>query len=233
MKIKAPHERLASVWGRIDRQHNEIIARHLLGRRVLDVGCGYGSLVNYLQERGFEAIGVDLDVKSISVGKALFPRANIRIARAEALEHEETSRFDTVILKDCLHHLIGEGDILAAFRSFDRILASPGRIVVLDPNPNSLLRLARRIIRHQDYEVPFQKAIAVLERHGFRASKIEYYEVIGLPLSGGYVGPQLVPDVPVLVGCVTTGNRILSGLLNATPLRQWFCWRYIIRADRV
>jgi ubiquinone/menaquinone biosynthesis C-methylase UbiE len=46
--------------------------RLLPGKRVLDVGCGPGHDTNYLTERGFECLGIDLSKKMIQIAKKNF-----------------------------------------------------------------------------------------------------------------------------------------------------------------
>lgn len=104
MHIENAHQRLRFLWGRIDRQHNELIAARLTGKRVLGVGCGYRSLVAYLSERGYAAEGVDYDSESIDIAKQVFPHASVRRTNAEDLADYPDHSFDSIILKDCMHH---------------------------------------------------------------------------------------------------------------------------------
>src|SRR5262249_24976110 len=96
MRIQNPEKRLASLWGLIDRQHNEQIAAHLRGKRVLDIGCGYESLVAYLQEQGYDAHGIDADSESVTVAQRLFPHTDVRLGRIEELEAEGVEPFDGI-----------------------------------------------------------------------------------------------------------------------------------------
>jgi SAM-dependent methyltransferase len=231
MHIQHPDSRLDSLWGMIDRQHNEEIIRRIRGRRVLDVGCGYGSLVALLTRRHFDAHGVDPDPESIAAAKQRFPYTDVRLARAEDLDSSFDGTFDAVTLKDCLHHLIGEGEADSAFDAFRRLLRPGGRLVVLDPNPIWILRLARWLARFQDFQTPLEEAQDTLARHGFRIRSVSYYEVIGLPLSGGYVFVELLPRVRALQVAVAVINGVLSRLADGLQLGKFICWRYILVAE--
>src|SRR5207245_1138085 len=136
------------------------------GSRVLDVGCGYGSLVAELARRKYDALGVDPDPESIKAAKRLFPAANVRVARAEDLDSSFDQRVDSITLKDCLHHLIGEGEADEAFGAFRRLLRPGGRLIILDPNPIWILRVARRLARFHDFQTPLEEARETLQRHG-------------------------------------------------------------------
>jgi SAM-dependent methyltransferase len=233
MKINNPQQRLKSLWGIIDRQHNRLIASKLSGRRVLDVGCGYGSLVNYLTEQGFEAEGIDDDEKSVSTAQAVFPGVKVRLENAESLDEYPSSSFDSVVLKDALHHLVCEGDFQVSSKTLRRLLKPGGRLVILDPNPMWILKTARKLSAHDDVEVDPKLALRLLEENSFQPLGIEYFEMIGLPLSGGYVGVRFVPNIGVLNRAVAGLNTGVSKLAGQIGLGPNLCWRYLIHADAV
>lgn len=234
MNVKNPEERLNSLWGLIDRQHNEVITSHVVGKRVLDIGCGYGSLTEYLRINGYDAEGIDSDKESIRIARRLFPQASTRLGRAEDLMGSHSAElYDTIVLKDALHHLVGEGDVVASLENFRRLLVPHGRLVILDPNPTPLLRTARRIIGHVDPEVALNQAHEILGKSGFVIENASFYEVLGLGLSGGYVGPRLVPDVWLLNQTVAGANHWASRFVNAVGLGRVLCLRYVIQARKV
>jgi SAM-dependent methyltransferase len=232
MNIAAPHRRLDSLWGLIDRQHNELIARHLVGKRVLDVGCGYGSLVEYLRLSGYDAQGIDFDPASVETAHRLFPEAAVRLENAETMEHYSAGAFDSIVLKDALHHLVCEGNFRTSSQVFRRLLVPGGRLVILDPNPMWILKAARCLAAHDDVEVSPKRAAAELHQNGFEVGEVEFYEILGLPLSGGYVGVRLAPNLAPINGAVAALNRLASSAANHLGLGRWLCWRYIVHADR-
>lgn len=231
MKIHNVHNRLFSLWGVVDKQHNELIASVLTGKRILDIGCGYGSLVGFLSNQGYEAEGIDSDETCIAIARKLFPGVNVRTCNAVEMSDLADHSFDAIVLKDCLHHLIEEGDVTAIFKNFRRILKDSGMIVILDPNITVFLRLARKLILHKDPEASVEVALDLLQDKGFLVRGVQYYETIGLPLSGGYVGPMLVPNWPFLNKFVASVNHYLSRLVNQGRLGRYLCWRYLIYAD--
>jgi SAM-dependent methyltransferase len=233
MKVNEPQCRLQSLWGLIDRQHNQQIARMLQdSSHVLDVGCGYGALVDYLSQGGHQVRGIDLHEESVAIAHAIFPQAQVSVDAAESLTKDFAGHFDAIILKDVLHHIVGEGDPISSFKAFRQLLRDEGRLVILDPNPMLILRLARTLVRHQDPEANPQLAQKVLTENGFVVQQMTYYEIIGLPLSGGYVGYRLVPNWKPLNQVVAGTNHVLSRALVALGLGRYLCWRYIICAQK-
>jgi SAM-dependent methyltransferase len=197
---------------------------------VLDIGCGYGSLVNDLVSRGFQAEGWDRDPESVAVAHRLFPHAPVRLVDAEAPDLV-SYRFDSVVLKDCIHHLAGEGDVRMAFGTIRGLLKPQGRLVILDPNPMWILRIARKIASHLDPEASCAFTLQLLDQEGFDVKGLAFHETIGLPLSGGYVGFRLVPNWRPLNRFVAAANASLSRAANRMGLGPAVCWRYIIHAD--
>jgi len=227
MKIIDSHQRLRTLWGWIDRQHNEQIAQCIpQGSRVLDVGCGYGSLVNYLTERDHDTEGIDLDPEAIAIALQLFPLINVNLVDAEHLDAYPDASFDCVVLRDSFHHLLWEHDSGRIFQNIRRILKTGGKLIVWDPNPMWILRLARKIVHHVDPQAPIETARLVLDREKFVIESLSYYETIGLPLSGGYVGLRLVPNVQVLNKSIAALNAVLSNRAVMLGLGPYICWRY-------
>ena len=219
-------ERLDGFFGRVDDRMNERIGRHVVGPKVLDIGCGFGQLVEKLRVKGFDATGIDMLEECVAAGKARHPEADLRVARSERLEFDDKS-FDTVILKDTIHHIYGEADIRQFLEDAKRVCRR--RIVVFDPNPTLILLMARKIIGHVDPVCSPEDATSALAAAGFSVSRREYSDVLAFPLSGGFVGPRLVPDKSPGVG---NGVLCLDGFLESAfrflGLDRHVCWRYLI-----
>jgi len=94
-----------------------------------------------------------------------------------------------------------------------------------------ILKAARRLAAHRDVEVSLKRAQKELRENGFGVRGVEFYEILGLPLSGGYVGVRLVPNLASVNAAVAALNRLASSVANRLGLGPWFCWRYIVYAD--
>ena len=121
--------------------------RSLLPRgagRVLDVGCGEGTLVGYLSERVPHVVGVDPDVAVLRGAAA----PGLVVGAAEALPFPD-ARFDAVTACMVLHHT----DPATALAEMVRVLAPGGRLLVLGyarstPGPD-LLHEVRDVLAHR------------------------------------------------------------------------------------
>jgi SAM-dependent methyltransferase len=222
-------KRLDGFYGEVDERLNRRIAEWVVGKSVLDVGCGFGQLTDYLRRRGFQATGVDLLEPCIVAGRQRFPEADLRLARSEDLDFPDKS-FDTVVLKDTIHHIYEEDDVGAFLAQVRRVARR--RLVIQDPNPMFILLLARRLIGHVDPVCSPVDAKRVVTEAGFQVVKIDYSELFAFPMSGGYVGPVLVPGRPRALGSLLLGaDEAAFTILKALGLARFVGWRYLLVAD--
>jgi SAM-dependent methyltransferase len=126
-------------WGYAKRLRfvREAITTEYKGRppgsvRVLDVGCGNGSLIAIpLARGGFDVTGVDLHQPSIEHAKRLaFAMPNARFLEATVTDLV-ASPFDVVILSEVLEHV---SDPEALLLDSLRLLKPQGIVVVTVPN---------------------------------------------------------------------------------------------------
>lgn len=101
----------------------------LPGKRILDIGCGPGTLAKRLVEDGAAVTGVDPGVAALAEARDAVPDARFEAASAEALPFPEAS-FDGAVMLNALHHV---PDPAAALREAARILAPGGTLVVVEP----------------------------------------------------------------------------------------------------
>jgi ubiquinone/menaquinone biosynthesis C-methylase UbiE len=219
--------RLDVFFGRVDEQMNRRIAKWVVGSRVLDVGCGFGNLSNFLRTLGYETIGIDQMEEFVQAGQQRFPQTDLRFSASEGLDFPDNS-FDTVILKDTIHHIYGESDLSQFLLEVKRVCKK--RLVVFDPNPTLILRASRKLIGHLDPICAPEEAQKELARAGFTIRHIQFSDVLAFPLSGGYIGFPLVPLKFFWEGIMFT-DRLAEKAAAALFLKKHLCWRYLIAAD--
>jgi ubiquinone/menaquinone biosynthesis C-methylase UbiE len=215
--------RLDGPFGFVEASFADRVAPWIAGQRVLDVGCGFGSLANNLRLKGFDAVGVDMLDEFIEIGKGRYPAADLRVVQDATLPFPDKS-FDTVVLKDTIHHVFAEGDLAAFLTDLNRVCRQ--RIIVIDPNPTLILRISRRLIGHVDPVCSPQSASDALKEAGFKVIHKEFHEILGFPLSGGYVGRPLIPLA--LAPAIGQVDRAALGMLRALGIEQHICWRYML-----
>ncbi len=108
-------------------------------QRVLDLGCGTGTMAVLIRERVPDAavVGVDGDAKVLAIARrkaaALSPPIAFEEAFADNLPHPDAS-FDRVLSSLVLHHLTHEQK-LGALREVRRVLAPGGSFHLADFGP--------------------------------------------------------------------------------------------------
>jgi ubiquinone/menaquinone biosynthesis C-methylase UbiE len=215
-------ERLDALYGAVDARANERLRTLVFGTDVLDLGCGFGSLVDHLRVHGLHAIGVDLLEHQVAEGLKRFPAADLRVVSADRLPFPDSS-FDTVILKESLHHLAAEGSIEDSMGEVARVCRR--RVIVYEPNPMFLLKLSRTLLDHVDPTCPPAMARDFLKLGGFKVKSLTYSDALVFPLSGGYVARPLAPRV-IAATLFPIDNALVRTFKGALS------WRYTMVADK-
>lgn len=100
--------------------------------RLLDVGCGSGEFLLGMQERGWEAHG--LDISAVAVELARQKGLNVFLGQLPDTDYEAES-FDLITMWDVLEHL---HDPRKYLNRVSQLLKPGGRFVVTLPNPHSI-----------------------------------------------------------------------------------------------
>ena len=117
------------------RSHEEVLAEFVdvAGKRVVDVGCGFGALVRWLR-------GQHADVVGVECGEVM-----LRMARESDPDHPESylegvgqdlsladGEFDVVVYSYSLHH-VPAVHMIDALREASRVLQPEGALYVVEP----------------------------------------------------------------------------------------------------
>lgn len=101
-------------------------------KKILDVGCGYGRVLNELHEAGFkELYGVDFSSGMIARGKRLYPELNLVVNENEKLPFDDNS-FDAVLLIAVLTCIIDKDEQKNMLSEVKRVLKDDGVLYVND-----------------------------------------------------------------------------------------------------
>jgi SAM-dependent methyltransferase len=120
--------RVSACWNHNTHYHR-VILHHIPSdcRRVLDVGCGEGTLTRELRRLVPVVVGIDCDPASIAAARADPGAGDIRYLEGDALTYRfEPGSFDLVTAVASLHHMDAE-TALARFAG----LLRPGGVLAL------------------------------------------------------------------------------------------------------
>lgn len=74
------------------------------GDRVLEIGCGIGTIVAELSKQGYDVCGTDISQVAIEYGRAKYPGVRLDVQPAEELPYE-AGAFDVVLSFDLFEHI--------------------------------------------------------------------------------------------------------------------------------
>lgn len=116
---------------------------------VLDVGCGYGRILNELYQAGYSRLaGRDFSPEMIARGRALFPHLELEVSSAEGLGVADES-VEAIILAAVLTCIIDDRERGELMRRVGRAL-KPGGILYI--NDFLLNTDERNLTRYAQYE---------------------------------------------------------------------------------
>lgn len=113
----------------------------LAGKRVLEIGLGYGTLGQLLASKGCRYYGLDIARNPIALMKYRFAlqglEEDLRVGSVLDLPYKEAA-FDYVYSIGCLHHT---GDLCRAVNEVYRVLADGGKAIIMLYNSHSFRRM--------------------------------------------------------------------------------------------
>lgn len=102
-------------------------------QRLLDIGCGDGSLLARMQKRGWRVEGVDFDIKAV---KNVQNKYGIPVGHGSIEEMGYASNtFDAITMRHVIEHVF---DPVKTIQEVLRILKPGGRLIVIAPNVQSM-----------------------------------------------------------------------------------------------
>jgi ubiquinone/menaquinone biosynthesis C-methylase UbiE len=228
MKIKNPEKRLKQFWGKVDQKHIKSFFPFIKGPEILDVGCGNGSTTHHIATNSsWKCTGIDYEEEAITGVRKLFPLCNFLKADGENLPFEN-QRFNTIILRDMLHHLYKEADFKKVSSELNRVAAPNATLIIVDPNVIFILKLMHKILKHHDPECSYKDACIIMQKLGYHITQNKFNTLFSLPLSGGYIGINFVPNISVLHSLLLFTEKVSEVILKALGLGRFFCLRYLV-----
>ena len=108
--------------------------------RVLDLGCGNGSLSHVIAEHGCEVVGIDTSAPGITISSQSFPEC--QFIQADIYELPDTDMlhsFDIVLAVEVIEHLLYPKELA---KNAQKCLKPGGRLIITTPYHGYLKNLA-------------------------------------------------------------------------------------------
>jgi len=199
-------------------------------KKILDVGCGVGSLSFYLAKNGANVIGIDLSKKSIEFCKKEAHKKELTIGfkemNAQIPDFEDES-FDIIVGSRVVHHL---PDIELFFKECRRILKHKGYIVFIEPlKKNIIVELNRKFFAPQKrtkHEHPLFISYVFLAKSVFGSIEHKEYFLLS-PLAMFF--RDFVKNTKLFKALYKVLNIIEAPLTRIKFLKQ-YCWQTIFKS---
>jgi 2-polyprenyl-3-methyl-5-hydroxy-6-metoxy-1,4-benzoquinol methylase len=149
-----------------------------LGRRVLEVGAGTGSITE-LYADGREVLAIDRSPWCVDeMSKRFAASPSVTVRKADLLELvDEGQRFDAVVMLNVLEHI--EDDV-AALQTLGSLLETGGRVVLYVPALNGLYGPWDRKVGHYRRYAPWRMR-EVLAAAGMTPVELRYMNALSVP----------------------------------------------------
>jgi SAM-dependent methyltransferase len=221
----ANRRKLAGLYGRLAARQDADIIAAIRGRRVLDVGAGYGFFAHRLAERGFDVTALEPNQDLIALAKAWY---GLDLVRGDIHDLDfPPEHFDSVIFREAVEHL----DCARAFEQADRVARQA--IIVFQTHLSPAVELCRRLSGHEELRPErLDYYEGLLRRLGYTRLTVTFRDVFALPLSGGTLTRSLVPGWPGLERAVIALDDAANRALRACRLQRLFCWRFLLVAEK-
>ncbi|GAB4172310.1 MAG: hypothetical protein Fur006_01020 [Coleofasciculaceae cyanobacterium] len=121
-----------------------VLNEDLSGKKVLEIGLGYGTLGQLLASRGCNYFGLDIAPNAVEMMRYRLTQLgqneqNVQVGSALEIPHEAES-FDYVYSIGCLHHT---GNLTQGISEVYRVLAPGGKAIIMLYHKNSFRQLVQ------------------------------------------------------------------------------------------
>ncbi len=142
--------------GQIEKIHREIVENHIaFGDKVLEIGCGTGTLAILCAEKGASVVGFDISPQMLSIANKKIRERNltdrIQLEEMGAIEMDKAFNSDTFdkIVSALVFSEFYSDEQKYVLREAHRVLKHGGLIIIADEvRPNSLAkRMLQLLVR--------------------------------------------------------------------------------------
>src|SRR3989344_2579274 len=166
-------------WFSAKRELIVNIVNSLKPKKILDVGCGTGSLISSLSIQ-YDVVGCEYSSRALKLCKKRGVDDLVK-SDAEKLPFGEEN-FDVVTVLDVVEHIDHDVEMLAEIR---RILKRDGHVVISVP-AHMFLWQAHDVLHHHKRWYAAAELKYKLRLSGFKILRMTYWNSLLFPFSAGY-----------------------------------------------
>jgi len=121
------------------RDLHAVFQKHVSGRVALDFGCGAGRSTRFLQQLGFEVVGVDVSPQMLSKAREIDPRGDYRLIPGDDMTGLPRGSFSLVLSAFTFDNIPGRETKIRLFGDLRALLRADGAIVNIVSSPDIYL----------------------------------------------------------------------------------------------
>ena len=107
------------------------------GKKILDVACGTGVLINDYLKRNVDSVtAIDISEKMLSIAKSKFDAANVRFICGDAENYDFKETFDAIVIYNAFPHFPNSQTLI---EHLSRYLNRGGILTVAQPIGNGTM----------------------------------------------------------------------------------------------
>lgn len=149
--------------------------------KVLDLGCGFGSFLYFLESNGYTNVtGVDISSEEIALCKKLFKPYTFVQADIHDYLRTTKEKFDVIYLSHVLEHIKKE-DLFNFLKGIKKILSDDGSFIIVVPNSATYFNAAANRYGDITHELGFSilslKQLLMLA--GFKSITVKNFYGVG------------------------------------------------------
>lgn len=194
------------------------------GGKVLDIGCGLGYLLSFLQQDnyGYDVYGLELSSFARKISEERVGKG--RIFESIELIKKKEIKFDAILLFDSMEHIPDQKKLLA---DINDILAPEGKVFVIMPTADSYAAkiMGKYWIEYKKDHIIFYTKKSLreqLEKHKF---KIKYmgscWKTVTLGYLASYLSVFRIPIVSLLLTKIISVNlEFVQNIPVSLPIGQ-------------
>jgi 2-polyprenyl-3-methyl-5-hydroxy-6-metoxy-1,4-benzoquinol methylase len=191
------------------------------GKDVLDVGCGFATTSQFIQQRGNRVVGIESNADAVAVARTRIAE----VIESDLQNNPKVGKFDSIIFADVLEHLAWPVGVLKKYADF---LKPDGTVIVSLPNVglwSVRLGLLFGGFRYQDSGVLDRTHL----RFFTRRSAIEMLRSAGYkPIRRTYNPGLMRPFVPLAKKLLGGKEGDPSAILESKPYKLYMKSAYPI-----
>ena len=153
------------------------MAHPWIGREILEVGSGLGTMTRHLLGHG-RVTASDISTQCLGELRRSFgenPNVEVRYLDISRNSIPEAEIYDTIVCLNVLEHI---GDDRGALHNMHRLLRPGGRLILLVPaNPRLFCEIDRGVGHHRRYEM--EDLLTKMQESGFRAIHRRHHNPLG------------------------------------------------------